>query len=337
MKALLNITLVFSYLSYIHAHAFMSTPIARRSRYSDYYVKNGLVDYDIMAPLNVNGYSYPCKGFPAGPAITEITTDVVPIKIESHGSHSGGHCQFGVSFDGRTFVVLKQLVRDCLKPDMFNYNYQITLPRSIPNGNMIVFWTWINSVGNREYYMDCADIKLNRINSNEGGGVNGKELIVANLPGYTIIPEFPNPNDYDGRELLLNAKDISINTPNYVAPTTRPTTVPVVVPTVPVVVVPTVPVVVPTVPVVVVPTVPVVVVPTVPVDVPTVPVVVPTAPVVVPTLPVVVPTLPVDVPTVPVPTSTYLRQNQTNIVNNGNAITFTNTPLLFCFLFLNFF
>ena len=48
----------------VNAHVFMSSPPSRRNKYSSYYRSRNLVDYNIMAPLNTPGYSFPCKGFP---------------------------------------------------------------------------------------------------------------------------------------------------------------------------------------------------------------------------------------------------------------------------------
>ena len=224
IKIALRILSFFYYVSLTNSHVFMNEPICRRSKYSNYYIDNNLVDYNIAAPIDTFGYTFPCKGFPIGPPITTINSNKINIILEpgiSTGSiHVGGHCQFGISYDNVNFLVLKQVIRNCLLTES---SFEIILPDNIPSGNLIVFWTWVNAIGNREYYMDCSDIYLNNGNSNIETIIYGKELIILNLPGYTRIPEFPNNGDYDGRELIINARDMSIKSPPRIL--TYPTTV----------------------------------------------------------------------------------------------------------------
>ena len=207
---------IFLFFSSVFCHMAMKDPPPRKSQFSEYYLLNNDVDYDIVAPLNVNNYSYPCKGFKKGPSTKIIKSNKIDINIYGNAPHNGGHCQFGISFDNKNFVVLKQVIRTCLIPDGLNYSFD--LPLDFPDGNIIVFWTWINAIGNREYYMDCADIKIQMGNPQTNITIKGKEVLIANLPGYPIIPEFPNKGMYkgmyDGRELFLNVNDKIIFKPN---------------------------------------------------------------------------------------------------------------------------
>jgi len=210
----------------IESHAFLKYPISRRSKYSDYYLQNNLVDYNLYEPLDNIKYKFPCKNLSVGPTITEIKSNNIQISIELGSSpnseHNGGHCQFGFSYDNKNFVVLKHIINDCLKSNLV---YDMIIPSNIPDGNIIFFWTWINSVGNREYYMDCADIKLNRgITLTNNYYISGKNIVVVNLIGYPTIPEFPNLNDYDGRELLRNSNNILLQIPSTKQITTIPST-----------------------------------------------------------------------------------------------------------------
>lgn len=214
LKLLIITTLANIFLG--NSHSFMNYPVCRRSQYSPYYLDKDLVDYNIMAPLNTYGYKFPCKGFPKGPYVDTITSNKVKINIEtSLPMHGGGHCQFGISYDDKTFIVLKQVISSCL---LNNSKYEMILS-SIPNGKVTIFWTSINAIGNREYYMDCADVMVNIPDNNiTDDEINGKELIIVNLPGYEIIPEFPEKGMYDGRDLLENAKNINYKIKNS-APT----------------------------------------------------------------------------------------------------------------------
>jgi len=211
---ILKIITGISLITYSLGHAFMKFPIARRSKYGDYYIENDLVDYNIASPLynGKDNYIFPCKGFPIGPVISEINSNTIKIQIEpklSNGIsvHGGGHCQFGIVYDDKFFIVIKQIIRDCL---INTSNYEFTI-ENLPNRKVTVFWTWINAIGNREYYMDCADVKINIPNNNiKETIIHGKELIIANILGFPTIPEFPEQGMYDGRELLKYARNRTI-------------------------------------------------------------------------------------------------------------------------------
>lgn len=223
-------TLLVSFFSIVNGHMFMKYPFARKSKYSEYYVKNNLIDYNLDAPLYTQdfGFKFPCKGFPVGPSTVTLQSNKINIEIAGTAPHEGGHCQFGISYDNNNFIVLKQVIGSCLKNN--ERNYIIDLPLTLPNDNFIIFWTWINAIGNREYYMDCADIRININTPNPSYVIEGKELVIVNIPGYKIIPEFPYANMYDGRELLIQAKTYQVNICNNCLPNTQvtqnPTTIP---------------------------------------------------------------------------------------------------------------
>ena len=108
-----------------YAHIFMSEPPSRRNKYSKEYVSQGIVDYNIMAPLYHDGvtYPFPCKGFPKGPSTRTINGNVINVQLEGTATHGGGHCQFGVTYDDNVFVVLKTVISDCLLTGL-NYNFE---------------------------------------------------------------------------------------------------------------------------------------------------------------------------------------------------------------------
>ncbi|KAJ2705019.1 hypothetical protein FB645_002805 [Coemansia sp. IMI 203386] len=126
----------------------------------------------------------------------------VTVKFNSWSvSHSGGHCQFSISYDnGKTFAVIHEELQYCFvgsKPDDYTeevsiYDYTFTLP-DLPASDTAVFvWTWVAAVGNREFFMNCADII---IENSEFESYTGKNITIANYPGYPTIPEFEM--DYD--------------------------------------------------------------------------------------------------------------------------------------------
>ncbi|KAI9291834.1 hypothetical protein K502DRAFT_272704, partial [Neoconidiobolus thromboides FSU 785] len=100
------------------------------------------------------------------------------------------HCQFSVSYNDRDWVVLKSVYGDCLTGGL---NYDIPIPADAPSGPVTFAWGWINRSGNREYYMNCADITIK--NGKEGGSITGHVPTIANIDGYEIFPE-GFANDY---------------------------------------------------------------------------------------------------------------------------------------------
>jgi hypothetical protein len=94
--------------------------------------------------------------------------------------------------------------------------YTFNLPDNAPGNNLIVFWTWVNRIGNREYYMECADVTVNNMISfdkNKEVILQGKELLILNILNYPVVPEWEvgAPPSVDGRNLFENRKDISLN------------------------------------------------------------------------------------------------------------------------------
>lgn len=72
--------------------------------------------------------------------------------------------------------MLHTIERTCL---LNGLTFNIPLPASAPACDHCIFaWTWLNNIGNRELYANCADI---RINSNSDSELVGRELFVANI------------------------------------------------------------------------------------------------------------------------------------------------------------
>lgn len=93
---------------------------------------------------------------------------------------------------------------DCTSPDgkdcMRSYNY--TIPQGVKSGNAILAWTWFNTIGNREMYMDCSNVN---IQGGDGSEIDSlPPMYVANLASINTCktPEesfayiFPNAGKY---------------------------------------------------------------------------------------------------------------------------------------------
>ncbi|KAJ2454644.1 hypothetical protein EV183_001392 [Coemansia sp. RSA 2336] len=165
-------------------------------------------DYSITSPIPYDGQL--CKSSTPWPKPVASWTagQSVTVKLEAGGAtHGGGHCQFSLSYDGgKTFVVLHQILGKCFGQDDSQRDFTFTLPSGLPSSDKAVFaWTWVNAIGNREFYMNCADVSV----KGSGSSYTGKEMVIANHQGYPDIPEF-NGNYQTGAALYKNAKDITV-------------------------------------------------------------------------------------------------------------------------------
>ncbi|KAK9768654.1 hypothetical protein K7432_000567 [Basidiobolus ranarum] len=227
--------MIFSYLSlptfallalapYALGHMELVQPPPRQSKYNPTY--KGTPDYDMVAPLESGRWPYPCRGYGKGGVVETVKAGGnIPVKIGGGAPHNGGHCQFALSYDDKTFVVLKDIFDDCL---IASRDYSVQIPAGAPSGRATFAWAWINKTGNREYYMNCADIE---VQGTPSGSITGPKLLVANLPGYVTIPEFAN-GGYSGKDLFPKRPTVKVTgngsdviTPEPSTPTkpTKPT------------------------------------------------------------------------------------------------------------------
>lgn len=113
--------------------------------------------------------------------------------LTGSATHGGGSCQLALSFDnGESFHVIKSMEGGC--PLTTTYDFDI--PSDAPSGHALLAWTWFNLVGNREMYMNCADVEI----EGGSGGFNGPEIFVANVGNGCSTVEgkqtvFANPGD----------------------------------------------------------------------------------------------------------------------------------------------
>ncbi|KAI9923492.1 hypothetical protein MW887_008604 [Aspergillus wentii] len=117
-------------------------------------------DYSYTSPLDASGSDYPCKGY-ANDMFTSVSNYTAgkeyTLSLEGTATHEGGSCQIALSYDqGQSFHVIKSILGDC--PLAKNYRFRI--PGNAPSGQALLAWTWFNKVGNREMYMDCAQVTV---------------------------------------------------------------------------------------------------------------------------------------------------------------------------------
>lgn len=164
--------------------------------------------YNITSPLLADGTDFSCKGYLKNadwnPTADYIAGQVYDMTLAGAAptlaTHGGGSCQISLSYDnGLSFHVIKSIIGSC--PLALNYTF--TIPPSAPNSKAILAWSWQNHVGNREFYMNCAQVNCAQVETSGGKGSNFNSLPYiwkANLQGINdcrtiedIDPVYPNP------------------------------------------------------------------------------------------------------------------------------------------------
>ena len=150
----------------VQAHMQMLSPLPLNSPLDPV---NTNPDYDYKSPLHADGSDFPCKNY-QDPThypstytskATWIAGETYNMTISADGAnHDGGSCQLSLSYDnGQTFKVIKSMIGGC--PVTLSYSFNI--PSYAPASDSVLFaWSWFNLVGNREMYMDCARVEIQR-------------------------------------------------------------------------------------------------------------------------------------------------------------------------------
>ncbi|XHG04206.1 hypothetical protein AWENTII_007484 [Aspergillus wentii] len=149
--------------SSVSAHMQMSKPYPLRSPLNK--DADGQKDYSYTNPLSTDGSDYPCKGYADddfnATAHYELGGEY-DLELSGSAVHGGGSCQIGLSYDkGETIRVIHSMLGGC----PIDKKYKFKIPENAKEGNALLSWTWFNKVGNREMYMNCAQVTI-------GGGSN---------------------------------------------------------------------------------------------------------------------------------------------------------------------
>jgi hypothetical protein len=81
--------------------------------------------------------------------------DTYNITLSGSVTHGGGSCQLSLSYDnGTTFKVIQSMEGGC--PLQSKYNFK--MPKDVADGTALFAWSWFNLIGNREMYINCADV-----------------------------------------------------------------------------------------------------------------------------------------------------------------------------------
>lgn len=213
----LSLSILFGFYCLSSAHMELSWPPALRSKYNSYTTD---VDYDMTSPLSRLGSDYPCKGYqslldsPEGkPVATWQPGKMYNFTLAGFAKHGGGSCQASLSFDrGKTWTVIHSYIGQCpLKP-----SWEFILPNDTPQGDALFAWTWFNTIGNREMYMNCAHVAIeSALSAQPNQSTNFHErpaIFAANVNKGCVSTE--------GSDLLfpLPGPDVSFSSQNTAPP-----------------------------------------------------------------------------------------------------------------------
>ncbi|KAF2656542.1 lytic polysaccharide monooxygenase [Lophiostoma macrostomum CBS 122681] len=181
------------------AHMIMANPVPYGSKNA------GTPD---NSPLGI----FPCKGV-VSPVQQENKWAVgSSVKLSFTGSavHGGGSCQISVTKDrtptaSSKFKVIYSIEGGC--PGVNGPSeFDIPIPKELPNGEMSMAWTWFNKIGNREIYMNCAPITVSGGASSDDDFNSLPDMAIANIApnASCVTPEsddyiFENPGKYSTR------------------------------------------------------------------------------------------------------------------------------------------
>ncbi|KAJ2718937.1 hypothetical protein GGI07_005503 [Coemansia sp. Benny D115] len=85
------------------------------------------------------------------------------------------------------------------------YSYTFDVPGDLPSSDHAIFaWSWVNASGNREFYMNCADVS---VSGGSSTSYTGKGMTIVNYKGYETLPEFGK--NYETGIELYDSKSVS--------------------------------------------------------------------------------------------------------------------------------
>lgn len=198
-----------------NAHMLMKSPVPFESQNGN----NG--------PLDPSGSNFPCKSTgPATYANGEVNKypqgSKQTLSTIGQAVHGGGSCQISITYDeapdkNSVWKVIHSIEGGCparntagnaggdasaVAPD----TYDFTVPEDLPTGKGVVAWTWINRVGNREFYMNCGAVEIT-------GSGGSKEAYDA-LPDMAVFnimdkPQTPSDNDVKFANAGKSVEDIT--------------------------------------------------------------------------------------------------------------------------------
>ncbi|KAE8320105.1 hypothetical protein BDV41DRAFT_2935 [Aspergillus transmontanensis] len=190
----------------VSAHMQMSKPYPIRSPLNK--DADGEKDYSYTNPLSTSGSDYPCKGYandPFNSVATYSPGQEYEIELQGSATHGGGSCQIGLSYDkGKTFHVIHSILGGC----PIEKTYKFTVPSDAPNGEALLSWTWFNKVGNREMYMNCAQVTIG------GAAKLAQTNALSRRDSFASLPEiFQANNNGPGQCTTTEGEEVNFPLP----------------------------------------------------------------------------------------------------------------------------
>ncbi len=215
--------------SLAHSHMIMNTPTPYNFQGTSRLVQ--------VNPLSNPAFSFPCQGLTDTVSVTPLTAGSTQlVRFTVGAQHGGGSCQFSLTYDfpppadKTRWKTIYTLIGGCpvsaagnlpvTSPDQDGRQdaahcgndsgvgcireFEVPLPRDLPNGNATFAWTWFNKIGNREVYMNCAPVSISGGTGDEKAFAALPALFLANVEGECTtglgVLNIPNPGLY-GRVL----------------------------------------------------------------------------------------------------------------------------------------
>ncbi|KAF1813865.1 hypothetical protein P152DRAFT_394073, partial [Eremomyces bilateralis CBS 781.70] len=164
-------------------------------------------------PLNPSGSDFPCHGADLSNIGSRTSMAVgssqnLEFNLGDGANtavHGGGSCQLSVTYETDQAKLKDPASWKKCTPGSDNVKcvntFDFTVPEEVKDGDAIFAWTWFNSLGNREMYMNCAAVSIS------GGKDKLDELpslFVANIGSVSGSceteqlknVEFPDPGKY---------------------------------------------------------------------------------------------------------------------------------------------
>ncbi|KAK4118813.1 lytic polysaccharide monooxygenase [Parathielavia appendiculata] len=206
-------------------HMIMNTPTPY-----NYQGTAKLLQVDPLDPT----FPFPCQGVSEIVSVTPITAGTTQlVKFTGGAQHGGGSCQFSLTYDypppadKSKWKTIYTLIGGCPVSAAGNLHvagkdqdgradgphcgndsgvecirqFDIPIPKDLPNGNATFAWTWFNKIGNREVYMNCAPVTITGGLGDDRAFFDGlPDLFLANVPGECTtgngVLNIPQPGKY---------------------------------------------------------------------------------------------------------------------------------------------
>ncbi|KAK3349835.1 hypothetical protein B0T25DRAFT_624260 [Lasiosphaeria hispida] len=219
-----NVLTATALLGLANGHMIMNTPYPY-----NFHKSSPLLQVN---PLG-EGFPFPCQGVSTIEETTSITAGQPQlVKFTGGAQHGGGSCQFSLTYeypppaDKSKWKTIYTLIGGCpvsaagnlpaASPDQDGRanspqcgsdsgvecirQFNIPIPKDIPNGNATFAWTWLNKMGNREIYMSCAPVSITGGSDDAAFFDALPQMFVANIPGECTtgngVMNIPNPGQF---------------------------------------------------------------------------------------------------------------------------------------------